>query len=150
MMTGDDGRLRPVMVPVAADALHELEHFGREMQAAQAEAAGLMRSAFGKARGTALRLALVLELLWWCGRDDMSSPPITISRRAFVAAAYLVADYLMPMGERVYGDAAMPQVERNGCTLARWIYRSRPREVHVPTLQRQVQATGPPRGQRDP
>jgi hypothetical protein len=46
-----------------------IEAFGREMQDRQTSAGGLLRSAIGKARGAALRLALVLELLWWCGED---------------------------------------------------------------------------------
>jgi len=51
-------------------------------------------------RGAALRLALVLELLWWCGEDGVTPPPLTISARAFAAAALLVGDYFMVMAEK--------------------------------------------------
>ncbi|MBV8524302.1 MAG: hypothetical protein JOY71_19605 [Acetobacteraceae bacterium] len=101
-----------------------------------------MRSAVGKARGLALRLSLVLECLWWSGRGGMAAPPLVISETAFTAAAHLVADYLLPMAERVFGDAACPAVDRNAATLARWIVRARQAEVHVRTLQREFRLPG--------
>lgn len=133
---------RPLAVPMAADALDTLEQFARDMQDRQDDAAGLMRSAYGKARGTALRLSLVLEYLWWCGQDGMQPPPATISLKAFSAAAHFVSNYLMPMAERVYGDAALPEATRNATTLARWIIKTRPTEVHVRTLIRETRLAG--------
>ena len=62
-------------------------YVGREMQQRQTNAGGLLRSALGKARGQALRLALVFEMLWWCCEDGMAAPPAQISARAFAAAA---------------------------------------------------------------
>ena len=112
------------------------------MQTAQANAGGLMRSALGKARGLVLRLSLVLELLWWCASDGMAPPPTAIFERATLAAAQLVADYLIPMAERVYGDAAASAVDRQAATLARWIAKERPAEVHVRRLQREVRLPG--------
>jgi hypothetical protein len=54
----------------------------------------------------------------------------------------LVTDYFMPMAERVYGDAAVCREDRNGATLAGWIMRERPTEVHVRQLQREVRLPG--------
>src|SRR3977135_575347 len=102
----------PIMVPLTEEARSMIGTFGTEMQQRQANAGGLLRSGIGKARGQALRLALVLELLWWCGKDGMASPPVQISARAFAAAASLMADYFLPMAERVYGDAAATERER--------------------------------------
>ncbi len=132
----------PRMVPLAEAALPDLEAFGRDMQDRQHFAAGLMRSALGKARGLALRLALVLEHLWWCARDGYEAPPAGISHAAFTSAAHLVADYAMPMAERVYGDAACPEADRNAATLARWIMQAKPNEVHVRKLLREVRLPG--------
>ena len=134
--------LRPVPVPMEAAAQKHLVAFAREMQTAQVDAGGLLRSALGKARGSVLRLSLVLECLWWCGHDGMAPPPGVISERATLAAAQLVADYLIPMAERVYGDAAASTVDRDAATLARWIKRERPAEVHVRRLQREVRLPG--------
>ena len=132
----------PVLVPLVAEGPKFIEEFGRDMQVRRESAGGLLRSAFGKARGTALRLSLVLEWLWWIARDGMDLPPAEISTKAFVAAAVLVSDYFMPMAERVYGDAAATEIERAAATLARWIVREQPKEVHVRELQRDVRLSG--------
>lgn len=132
----------PLMVLLAKDARPLLEAFGREMQERQNSAGGLLCSAYGKARGQALRLPLVLEFMWWCGEDGMAPPPAEISARAFAAAAHLLDSYFMPMAERTYGDAAIPLVDRGAAILARWIKSERPTEVHVRHLQRQVRLPG--------
>jgi len=132
----------PILVPLTDEARSMIEAFGGEMQQRQANAGGLLRSAIGKARGQALRLALILELLWWCGEDGIAAPPFQISARAFAAAASLMADYFLPMAERVYGDAAITERERGTATLARWIIAERPAELHVRHLQRDVRLPG--------
>ncbi len=137
-----DDRAAPVMVPLAAAALPAIEAFGREMQESQSNAGGLMRSAYGKARGTALRLSLSLEYLWWCAQSGFDAPPASITERAFMAAATLVADYLMPMAERVYGDAAAARAEHNAATLARWIVSAKAKEVHIRHLLREGRLPG--------
>lgn len=53
-----------------------------------------------------------------------------------------VADYLMPMAERVYGDAAATDAERRVATLSRWVIKEREEEVHVRHLQREVKLPG--------
>src|SRR5260370_7389083 len=95
-----------MMVPLTDEGREMIEALGREMQQRQARAGGLLRSAIGKARGQALRLALVLELLWWCGEDGMTPPPVQIGTRAFAAAATLMADYFFPMAARPSAHAA--------------------------------------------
>jgi hypothetical protein len=132
----------PIIVPLTDQARAMIESFGREMQKQQHAVGGLLRSALGKARGQALRLALILEFMWWCGEDGIAPPPAQISERAFAAAAQLMADYFVPMAERVYGDAAASERERNAATLARWILSSRSAEVHVRHLQRDVRLPG--------
>jgi hypothetical protein len=127
----------PVMIRLANDALPAMETFGRDMQALQQQAGGLMRSSYGKARGQALRLSLVLTYLWWCAAEGYwGEPPAEITASALKSACELVRDYFMPMAERVYGDAATPPDERNAATLARWILKARPSEVHVREMQR--------------
>jgi hypothetical protein len=51
-------------------------------------------------------------------------------------------EYFMPMAERVYGDAAASPHDRNAATLARWIMREHPAEVHVRHVQRRVRLPG--------
>ena len=141
-MQPNEGGSAPVMVPLADAAVGDLRDFGRDMQERQRWAGGLMNSALGKARGLALRLSLNLEYLWWAARPGMGAPPAAISREAFKAAAVLVGEYLLPMAERTYGDAAAPARDRDAATLARWIAKERPAEVHVRVLQRDVRLPG--------
>ncbi len=141
VMDASEGR-QPVYVLLAKDSGPLIEAFGQRMQAEQQFAAGLMRSAYGKARGLALRLSLVLEYLWWCADRCGAPEPREISVRAVQAACTLVGDYFMPMALRVYGDAALPDEERNAVALARWIMRTKPQEVHVRNLQREVRLPG--------
>lgn len=70
------------------------------------------------------------------------SAAIADSARAFAAAATLIADYFIPMAARVYGDAAVTERERGAATLARWIMREKPWELHVRRLQRDVRLPG--------
>ena len=133
---------QPIFVPLADDARPLMERFANQMQAKKGAAGGLLRSAYGKARGQALRLALNLEMLWWCARDGFDPAPTRISAAAFAAAAQLMSDYYMPMAERVYGDAGASEQDRNAATLARWILRARPQDVHVRKLQREIHLPG--------
>lgn len=138
----EQGQRSPIYIPLEQSAIAMIERFGQDMQTLQADAGGLLRSAFGKARGLALRLSLVLTMLQWCGRDGFAAPPIAISEDTLGAACGMVADYFMPMAERVYGDAAATPAERNAATLARWIQKARPDHVHVRTMLRDVRLPG--------
>ncbi len=111
------------------------------MQQRRAESGGLLRSAYGKARGMALRLSLVLAMLRWCAEPG-EAPPRTIGEDTFNAACLLVADYAMPMAARVFGDAAVPRRERDAATLARWIIATGAAEVPLRHLQRDVRLPG--------
>ena len=137
----DDGP-RPLMVPLTDAAVERLERFGKLLQEKKETAAGLMRSAIGKARGLTLRLSLVLEHLYWCAEDGYSAPPNVIKESTLLAAARFVSEYAMPMAEHTYGDAACTALDRNTATLARWISKERPSEVNVREVQRKVRLPG--------
>jgi hypothetical protein len=132
----------PMMVPLNEEARAMIEAFGAAMQDRQSAAGGPLRSALGKARGEALRLALVLQLLWWCGDEGITPPPAEIGARAFAAAAQLITEYFIPMAERVYGEVAATKRERAAAVLARWITRTHPADLHVRRLQREVRLPG--------
>ena len=143
LMPGDaETSERPFYVPLAEAALPALEAFARDMQCHQEDAGGLMRSTYGKARGVAIRLALVLAYLRWCAEDGIAPPPAEVPEAAFLDACDLVAEFFMPMAERVYGDAAATPDQRRAATLARWIWKTRPAVVHVRTLQRETRLPG--------
>jgi hypothetical protein len=141
------GRLEPIRVPLTADAEPILEDFARQMERRQAATIGLYGSALGKARGLALRLSLVLELLRWAAADAdpfHPGPPERISAAAVAGACQLVGDYAMPMALRVYGDARANAREQDITLLARWISTTEPRpaEIHVRHMQKKVRLPG--------
>jgi hypothetical protein len=132
----------PILMPLTHDARRLMVKFAREMDARKRETGGLLKSAYGKARGAALRLSIVLEWLWFCARTDMVLPPDHISTDAFIAAMTLVGEYFMLMAERVFGDAGANEGERGAATLAKWIIKVRAKEVHVRMLLRGVRLPG--------
>ena len=130
-------------VSLTGEGRLQIERFAQTMQHRQREAGPWLSSALAKARGQALRLALVLELLWWCAEDGASAPPNVISAQAFATAAELVGGYFVPMAERVcQGTVTTTRRECNAARLARWILRTRAVEVHIRHLQREVRLAG--------
>jgi hypothetical protein len=118
--------------PAAADAVQTWRERVAELEAA---AAGLLLSWLGKLPGMAVRLALVLELLWW-GADALTGghepggaladaltvrEPEGVSRAAVGAALRLLEGYALPMARRAFGEAALPQADRDAAALARWL-----------------------------
>ncbi len=131
------GNPEPIQVRLSADAEKALEEFGREMDVRSREVSGLLAGSLGKARGHALRLSLVIEYLWWSG-DCSGSEPDEISLDAMNAAAAMMDDYFIPMAERVYGDAAIPAIERAAMVLARHLRKSGLTEFNARQTRREI------------
>jgi hypothetical protein len=97
--------------PEAAAAIQD---YRRQVAAAETEASGLYLSWLGKLPGMAVRISIVLEHLYWCGDNEHSAtPPELISLKATVAAIAFLDRYAAPMARRCFGDAALPQVDRD-------------------------------------
>jgi hypothetical protein len=136
----EDGEPVPMILrldPDAADALHEWRLYHHERSEL---VSGLLASAWGKMPGTVLRLAMILQLAWWSIEGGLE--PSTVSRRALTAAIALVESYLKPMTARVYGDAALPEVERNAAALARYIRAIGADSVNARDLRRSARLPG--------
>jgi hypothetical protein len=88
---------------------------------------GLWGQWLGKQGGQALRLALVLEHLWWSYSADSANSadsfPEQISSAALKAATELIDQWSAPMARRVFGSAAASAVERDAAALANWLRR---------------------------
>ena len=117
------GYPEPRRVRLSREAEEALEAFAREMADKGSDAYGLLVGVLGKARGHALRLSAVLEFLWWSAKGG--AEPEVISVAATRAAITLMTEYFVPMAQRVYGDAAIPKVERAAMALARHIKNNR-------------------------
>ncbi len=139
MGVGEDGQ--PVRVTVTlTDEAADIFQTWREEHYESEPSSGMLASHYGKMPGVVLRLALVLEHLWWA--PEGGEPPSRISARATAAAAGLVTDYFLPMARRAYGDAALPGDERGARTIARWILKNNIRRLNASELRRKVKLPG--------
>lgn len=107
----------------------------------------ILKYFLGKGQGYVLRLALLLELLWWASNDYLE--PCEISFEAIQAAIELYGTYLTPMCERVYNMYYSPSQNIEARALAKWIIENKPqsfilRDVYnngnVANLRRKEQA----------
>jgi hypothetical protein len=137
MDSDEFGNPEPKRVRLSETSEDKLEAYAREIAVRAADASGIFAGALGKARGHVLRLALVLEYLWWCALPGRYEPP-TISDDAVLAATGLVGSYFIPMAERVCGDAAIPVAERNAMTLARHLRKSGRTEFNAREVRREI------------
>jgi hypothetical protein len=131
------GYPEPKRLRLSDKAEDAIEAFARDIAIRANDGSGIFASTLGKARGHVLRLALVIEHLWWCGASARPEPAI-ITEQAVLAAAGLVDGYFIPMAERVYGDAAIPAAERAAMALARHLRRAGVREFKARELRRQI------------
>lgn len=123
--------LRVLLDPRAADVFDDCQRFYREREQ---DAGGLLKSFIGKLSGLTLRLALAAEFAQWAWQGGPE--PRSISAATLETVGDFIAEYALPMAERVYGDAALPPVERNAASLARLIKRHRLRSVNARDIHR--------------
>lgn len=140
-------RLLPFTEP-AADALQEWRGEAAEMGA---EAAGLYASWSGKLPGFAVRLAVVFEHLEWLAEPPGSPPPEAVGIDATARAIGFLCEYAAPMARRVFGEADLPESERDARRLARWLLRQpapRPEVLNAKALRRMADGPSTPTPER--
>lgn len=137
--TDANGKQVSVVIPLSAQAADVFERWQSDNAADDEDAIGLIRSFTGKMDGAVLRLALVAEMIRWAfeGGDE----PREVSLDSLIAAAGFVDDYAKPMAARVYGDASLPQHERNAAVLARYICKMRMTTINKRELKRSPHKT---------
>lgn len=137
---GEDGRNVAVTLPLDDMAADLFELFERHNRDAGDDAGGLFKSFCGKLPGIVLRLAVVSELSRWAYHGG--NEPRSISAETIETVTVFVEDYAKPMALRVFGDAALPPVERNAATLARYIQKNKLRRVNARDLRRTARLPG--------
>lgn len=141
MHPDEDGSLSPGYLALTQDGNAILQEFREQIHEFCAESSGHYSQFLGKAPGTVLRLAVVLELLHWALAPD-GPEPTEISIEMLSVAIELVQQYFAPMAERVFGDASLPGAERNAATLAREIKRRRPSRINACDVRRNWRLAG--------
>ena len=116
LMEGCD---QPVEVPIGAPAVAKFERWvNAKRQAATADHGGVWGQWLGKQGGMALRLALVIEHLWWAGNEQAETgSPTRIGVPALNAAMQFIDSYSAPMAALTLGDAIRPPSEQNALHL---------------------------------
>jgi len=140
MATDESGVPIPSYVSASDEAAELLEGFAKSLAEQETQAHGLMKGIIGKARGQTLRLALVLEFLWWCGSNH--TEPTAIHRRVMEAAISLMATYFLPMAGRVLADVALPDDEKKARILAHWIVGTKPTMVNITAIRETAHLPG--------
>lgn len=130
-----------VTIPFAPQAADILEEWIGENNVDTDASAGLYASWAGKARGLALRLALTLEYLTWA--DAGGREPSCVSVPSLTNALTLIEDYLKLHARRVFGDAALPPVEKDAAALSRFIVKERLERINAREVQRNTTFVDP-------
>ncbi|MCQ4161272.1 YfjI family protein [Roseomonas sp. GC11] len=117
----------PVLLPFSEEAAEAFNEWRGEVRDQEAAASGLLLSWLGKVPGMAVRLAVILAHLDWLVAPDGTPPPDHIDVRTAARAQAFLLDYALPMVRRCFGEAALPEVERDSRQLARWLLRQSPR-----------------------
>ena len=132
---GPEGEACPIVMVLDDQAGDIFESWVAELAEGMGDAASLFKSFCGKLKGTVLRLSLVTELLAWAD-SHMDEPPTSVSAATVIAAIEFVETYAKPTALRVFGDAALPPVQRNAAMLARYIQRENKTRINARDLKR--------------
>jgi len=139
----------PLAVAFDAKAQDNMQAWREAVAEMEAGAAGLFLSWLGKLPGFGLRLATILAHLDWCehGRGE---PPAVITGDAMARACDFLENYAVPMARRCFGEAALPEAERDSRRLARWLRQrtERPTVLNVQELRRMAGGPGIPTAER--
>jgi len=54
----------------------------------------------------------------------------------------LITTFFLPMARKAFGDAALPEAEKNATTLARWIHKKRETTINVRHLYKKARIAG--------
>ncbi|WP_372620868.1 DUF3987 domain-containing protein [Falsiroseomonas sp.] len=133
----------PVMLPFVGGAPDAMQEWREEAAALEAEASGLFLSWLGKLPGFALRLAVVFAHLDWLTKAEAAPPPAAVDADAVARACGFLSEYAVPMARRLFGEAALPEAERDGRRLARWYLRQNPRPAVLNAKALRRMAGGP-------
>ena len=103
----------PVILRFDDDAADALQEWRREVKTMEADRTGLFLSWTGKLPGFAVRLAVIFAHMAWVVAPDGTPAPDRITLDDAARAVGFLADYAVPMARRAFGEAALPEPERD-------------------------------------
>jgi hypothetical protein len=133
----------PVILSFTDAAAAALQALREEVADLENSATGMFLSWLGKLPGFCVRLAVILQHLAWGWNDPAPPPPKEIEEWAVADAADFLEGYAVPMARRVFGEATLPQAERDARTLARWLVRQAPLPETINARELRRMSRGP-------
>lgn len=138
MDVDDNGREAPVTVPLSKKAWERFKEWANKRPAEELTVDESIQSAFGKANGLVLRIALVLEFMRWSAKSfDPEPMPTRVSLKSINAAIRLREEYIKPMQIRVFSHVGKTEEERHAAMLGRWLLTHRPEQITVRQIMRE-------------
>ena len=137
----DCGEPQPYVVPLEPQA-EDLFQQWRETHANEEELLPRrLKSAYGKYPGIVLRLALVIEHLWWSATDS-EAMPVIVTTEALDAAIKYIEEYAKPMLARVYGSNAVSPAMQNAAMILRYILRTKRERLNKTEIRDEARLPG--------
>ena len=133
----------PLLLPFTRAAQAALHDWRVQVASMEESATGLFLSWLGKLPGFAVRLAVILAHLAWAPDADVVALPEVIVEADVLRAVTFLNEYAVPMARRAFGEAGLPEAERNARRLARWLLRQRPRPATLNVRALRRMANGP-------
>lgn len=132
----------PVACILAPEAMPVLQAWVGNKRFEVAQEEGVWAEWLGKQGGVSLRIALILEYLWWAAVSPLNEPPPeTITLTAYQAAIDFIDGYSMPMAARTMNLAMRPPEDRAAAKLARLLRKHRVPQFNAREVRRN--AIGP-------
>lgn len=132
------GNYDPIKIPLSMKAWEYFSKWATEHTKRETMAVPALQATYGKANGLVVRLALVLQLMWWASDVfDEEDEPKKVSLKAIKAAIRLRDEYIKPMQVRVFDSIGVTDVDQSAGHLARWILSKKPKSIDVRTIMRE-------------
>ena len=129
-----EGREVPGLLDVENDGVQILQRVREEIYQVTKNTRGILATWRGKNPGRLLRLALVFEFLEWAYSGGAEP---TIVRAESVRRAELYLQYCDLMLERVLGELAYSEAQRDAAALAQYISETKPTRINERDFYRQ-------------
>lgn len=130
---------KSVAVPLSRHAIARFEQWvDRKRKAAEADEDGVWGQWLGKQGGVALRLALVIEHLWWAAdpKPGEWTGPAKISNAALTTAMKFIDSYSSPMAALTLKNAARPVEDQDALRLVRMLAATGKEQFNARLLSR--------------
>jgi hypothetical protein len=138
--SGADEESTPKTIRLSPDAANRFERWWQGN--GTMEVIGKLAAWRGKGDGWVLRLALVLEYLWWSGKGQSDAEPEFVSVRAVQYAIDLFESYFWPMAIRCFGPSGFGSGYAAASSLASYLSTKGLKQVNLREIYKSRRVAG--------